>query len=107
MKHKESSQLFLNVLKEVASLAKKKGINLVENLAEQRHSYFEKQVLIEKNPMTSSTQRDFLEGRRNEFEDLTGYVVLESRKLGLNLPCFEFIYSALLPQMSIYNKQSK
>jgi ketopantoate reductase len=105
MKNEESSQLFLNTLKEVESLALKKGINLKENLAESRHQYFKKQVLIEKNPMTSSAQRDFLEGKRNEFDDLIEYVVLESRKIGLHLPCYEFIYAALKPLASIYNKK--
>ena len=44
---------------------------------------------------TSSMHVDFMHGRPTELENLTGYVVHTARALGLELPLYERMYSAL------------
>ena len=44
---------------------------------------------------TSSMHVDFMAGRPTELETLTGYVVREARRIGLTLPLYERMYTAL------------
>lgn len=46
---------------------------------------------------TSSTQRDILEGKPSELENLNGYIVKEGTRLGISTPVNLFIYECLLP----------
>ncbi len=47
---------------------------------------------------TSSMHVDFMAGRPTELETLTGYVVREARSIGLRLPLYERMYTALASQ---------
>lgn len=47
---------------------------------------------------TSSMHVDFMAGRPTELETLTGYVVREARRIGLILPLYERMYTALASQ---------
>ena len=47
---------------------------------------------------TSSMHVDFMAGRPTELETLTGYVVREARRIGLRLPLYERMYTALASQ---------
>ncbi len=47
---------------------------------------------------TSSMHVDFMAGRPTELETLTGYVVREARCIGLRLPLYERMYTALASQ---------
>ena len=47
---------------------------------------------------TSSMHVDFMAGRPTELETLTGYVVREARSIGLTLPLYERMYTALASQ---------
>lgn len=47
---------------------------------------------------TSSMHVDFMAGRPTELETLTGYVVREARRIGLKLPLYERMYTALASQ---------
>ena len=47
---------------------------------------------------TSSMHVDFMAGRPTELETLTGYVVREARHIGLTLPLYERMYTALASQ---------
>ena len=47
---------------------------------------------------TSSMHVDFMAGRPTELETLTGYVVREARRIGLTLPLYERMYTALASQ---------
>ena len=47
---------------------------------------------------TSSMHVDFMAGRPTELETLTGYVVREARRIGLKLPLYECMYTALASQ---------
>ena len=47
---------------------------------------------------TSSMHVDFMAGHPTELETLTGYVVREARRIGLTLPLYERMYTALASQ---------
>ena len=47
---------------------------------------------------TSSMHVDFMADRPTELETLTGYVVREARRIGLRLPLYECMYTALASQ---------
>ena len=47
---------------------------------------------------TSSMHVDFMAGRPTELETLTGYVVREAHRIGLTLPLYERMYTALASQ---------
>lgn len=47
---------------------------------------------------TSSMHVDFMAGHPTELETLTGYVVREARRIGLRLPLYERMYTALASQ---------
>eukprot|EP01091_Cochliopodium_minus_P012197 TRINITY_DN3643_c0_g1_i1.p1 TRINITY_DN3643_c0_g1~~TRINITY_DN3643_c0_g1_i1.p1 ORF type:complete len:334 (-),score=74.25 TRINITY_DN3643_c0_g1_i1:60-1040(-) len=105
MKIEECRNIFLKVLHEVSNLGFKKGINLKKDIAESVFSFFEKEVLVQTFPMSSSIQRDFLAGKKSELEDTTAYVVNEAKKVGLDVPCYNFIFSAILPLYTQYQNK--
>lgn len=87
----EHQQTLVDLIREVANLARAKKINVADNIEEIT---LEK---IKKAPSgaTSSMHADFVKKGRNELETLTGYVVRESEKLSLLNSTYEKLYREL------------
>ncbi len=81
------------LIEEVIQLAKAKGITVPENMAEITLNKW-KALPYE---TTSSMHSDFKNKKPNtELESLTGYVIREGEKCGLEMACFRSIYTELL-----------
>lgn len=80
-------------LEEMVAVALAKGISLPENMVQKTLNFIGSQAY----ESTASTQRDILEGRPSELENFNGYIVNEGKKLGIETPVNQFVYSSLLP----------
>ena len=84
------TQLF-GMMREVQGLARKKGVELPEDIAEQalgKAGAFPRDT-------KSSMQLDVESGRRTELETMLGYVVRQGRELGVPTPLHSDAYEAL------------
>ncbi len=82
------------LIDEVCSLLEAKGLGDIEELK----AFIRRRQLIMPQDSTSSMHADFLGGRPSEVENLTGYVVREAERLGLDLPYYRKMYLALKQQ---------
>ena len=80
------------LLREFCEFAAAKGADLPEGAY---GSTLEKYRTLVSADFTTSMQRDFAAGRKNELETLTGYVIRKAAELGLELPCYEKYYKLL------------
>ena len=87
----EHTKTLESLIDEGIALAKAKNIELPENLKEKTLSQMRKQLY----DTTTSMQRDFRAGGKTEVESLTGYIVKESEKHGLDSINFLMLYEAL------------
>jgi len=93
LKSKETSQLFLDAMREVELLARKQDINLASDVVDSMWTMannFEYTA-------TSSMQRDVAAGNVFELEAFNGRIVRLARELGVPTPIHRAIYSLLLP----------
>lgn len=88
----ESKVLYVELLQEIAAVAKAKGLQLPEDIIDQTL------LKLEKSPKeaTSSMHRDLLAGCKTEVTSLTEFVVKEGMKYGVNTPIYQKIATALL-----------
>jgi 2-dehydropantoate 2-reductase len=89
----ETRQLLCRAIQEIEALAKAKGVNMPPSALDDTL----KTVDAMPPGGTTSMQRDILEGRPSELEQLCGAVVRIGQELGLDLPVNTAIYAALLP----------
>ena len=78
-------------MREVQILARKKGVELPEDIAEQslgKAGAFPRDT-------KSSMQLDVESGRRTELETTLGYVVRQGRELGVPIPLHSGLYESL------------
>jgi len=88
----DSKAVYIELLNEIESVAKAKGLKLPEDIVNQTI------VKLEKSPKeaTSSMHRDYLAGNKIEASSLTKFVVEEGIKYGVKTPLYEKISSSLL-----------
>ena len=89
----ESRTVLELAVREVAAVARAKGIPLEEDASERALAFID--TLPEDG--TSSMHRDFEAGRPTELEALSGAVARLGRDLGVPTPTHDFIYSSLVP----------
>jgi 2-dehydropantoate 2-reductase len=89
----ETYGLLREAMLEVEALAFARGISLAEDAVEKTLKFVDGLP----GEMTSSMQRDIMEGRASELEALNGAVVRLGLEAGVATPINRFIYSALLP----------
>ena len=89
----ETYGLLRQAMHEVEALASARGISLADDAVEKTLKFVDGLA----GDMTSSMQRDIMEGRPSELEALIGAVVRLGREAGVPTPVNWFIYSALLP----------
>jgi 2-dehydropantoate 2-reductase len=78
-------ELLKDLMKEVLQLSKQLGILLPENIIDLHLEQFLKLP----DNSSSSMHRDFVFGKQTELESLSEYIVIESKKLGLDTPLYE------------------
>jgi 2-dehydropantoate 2-reductase len=86
--------LLQQVMKEVALVARQRGLRQAGDIVARTMSF------IESMPKegTASMQRDVADGRPSELEAIIGNVVRFGKQAGVPTPAAEFIYASLLPQ---------
>lgn len=94
LSNKSSKKLYVELLHEIAAVAKAKALKLPDDIVEQTI------VKLEKSPKeaTSSMHRDLLAGKNTEAISLTQFVVKEGIKYNVETPFYKKIASVLLPQ---------
>lgn len=90
----ELKEIMYQTSEEIVAIAKKKGINLPENIIEEQFQVIESQPYN----TTSSLQRDMMEDKPSELESQNGTIVKMGIELGIQTPVNSFIYYCLLPQ---------
>lgn len=88
---------YRRLLAEMASLARASGIELTENVVEERLAFSREKLHPE---MRSSLQGDFERGKPLELDALNGQAVRLGRRLGVATPANEMVYAALKPYRS-------
>ncbi len=83
--------LFIALGLELKSVAGAMGICLPEDIV---YSSIETQKMMPAGS-TTSMHSDFLAGKRTELETLTGYVIRQADKLGVDVPTYRFMYDGL------------
>jgi 2-dehydropantoate 2-reductase len=89
----ETYSMLRETMEEVEALAAARGVLLADDAIEKTLNF------VDGLPaeMTSSMQRDIMEGRPSELEALNGAVVRLGREAGVATPVHGFIYAALAP----------
>ncbi|MDR3614841.1 MAG: 2-dehydropantoate 2-reductase [Candidatus Obscuribacterales bacterium] len=82
---------------EVLMLAQKSGVNLSPTIVEKTMAWVAK-VPAEGTP---SMQRDVMDGKPSELENMSGSIVRRGEVLGVPTPVHLFLYSSLLPAETI------
>ncbi len=87
----QHSEAMTQLVDEVCTLLKAKGMQNIEEVK----AFVHKRQRIMPQHTTSSMHADFLAGHQTELENLTGYVVQEAERLGLELALYKEMYQAL------------
>jgi 2-dehydropantoate 2-reductase len=88
---------------EVLALALKSGVNLSPTIVEKTMGW------VDKVPAggTPSMQRDVMDGKPSELENMSGSIVRRAEELGVPTPVHLFLYSSLLPAETIARQATK
>lgn len=89
----ESREMLTNAMKELKSLAQARGVNLDDDIVEQKMQFVDN---LEPGAITSM-QRDVLSGRQSEMEELVGMVCEMAAESNVPAPTYNFLYAALKP----------
>jgi len=89
----ETYGLLREAMHEVEALAVARGVALADDAIDKTLKFVDS---LERD-MTSSMQRDIMDGRPSELEALNGAVVRLGREAGVPTPVHGFIYGALAP----------
>ena len=90
----ETRQMLQDAIAEVVAVARARGINLSQDVAERTLAIIDGMA----PGVIASMQRDILEGRPSELGAQTGAVVKMGLESGVPTPVHAFIYASLLPQ---------
>jgi 2-dehydropantoate 2-reductase len=88
----EKSELLADVIEEIKTVANKKGVEINdEDVAKTI-----KQASNVPYGSKTSMQLDFEKGKSTEVESLTGFIVIEAKTLGIEVPKMKTIYNSLI-----------
>src|SRR5580698_4903581 len=87
-------ELLRQLMEEVATIARSRGIHLSEDVAMRALAF------VDASPAdgTASMQRDIAAGRPSELEAIVGAVVRFGDQAGVPTPAMDYVYASLLPQ---------
>ncbi len=94
---RESRELLVSAMEEVASLARVRGVRLPADAVARALQALDRLPA----EATASMQRDIMAGRPSELGDQTGAVMRLSRDAALAVPVHAFLWAALLPQEDV------
>ena len=83
--------LFIALGTELKSVAEAMGVCLPDDIV---YTSIETQKMMPAGS-TTSMHSDFLAGKKTELETLTGYVIRQAEKLGVDVPTYRFMYNGL------------
>ena len=83
--------LFIALGTELKSVAEAMGVSLPDDIV---YTSIETQKMMPAGS-TTSMHSDFLAGKKTELETLTGYVIRQAEKLGVDVPTYRFMYNGL------------
>lgn len=83
--------LFIALGTELKSVAEAMGVRLPDDIV---YTSIEMQKMMPAGS-TTSMHSDFLAGKKTELETLTGYVIRQAEKLGVDVPTYRFMYNGL------------
>ncbi|MBD3852756.1 MAG: 2-dehydropantoate 2-reductase, partial [Acidobacteria bacterium] len=89
----ETYSMLHDAMEEIVALAAACGVSLADDAIDKTLRFVDGLPV----DMTSSMQRDIMEGRPSELEALNGAVVRLGRQTGVPTPVNGFIYAALTP----------
>jgi 2-dehydropantoate 2-reductase len=89
----ETRQMAEHAVQEIVHVARARGIALPEDATHKTMAMFDKL----RPDVTSSMQRDVMEGRRSELDAQIGVVVRFGREIDVATPLHGFVYNSLLP----------
>lgn len=84
------------MIAEVVAVGRAKGVSLGDDIIDTTLAKLEKAP----PESTSSMHSDFMKGGPNELETLTGYVVREAAKSGIEVPTYARVYDGLITRNS-------
>ncbi|MDP3063040.1 MAG: 2-dehydropantoate 2-reductase [Chloroflexota bacterium] len=93
IQHPEMRQLLADVLREIETVARARGVALDADVVPQTIAYFESSAA----DLLASLHMDLEAGRPLELETLTGVVVRLGREAGVPTPVNQTIYALLVP----------
>ena len=82
---------FIALGTELKSVAEAMGVRLPDDIV---YTSIEMQKMMPAGS-TTSMHSDFLAGKKTELETLTGYVIRQAEKLGVDVPTYRFMYNGL------------
>jgi 2-dehydropantoate 2-reductase len=85
--------MLINAMKETFSIAKARGVNLLENFVDETMKRIDNLPM----GMLASMQKDIMEGSPSELDDQIGGVIRMGKALNIPTPTHEKIYAELLP----------
>ena len=94
---KETKEMFRQVMEEVASVARAKGVEVGQDFVKGRVEFAERE--LEKDS-TASMMRDLLYGKRLELDALNGAIVRMGKELNVPTPMNQAIDAALRPHLN-------
>ena len=83
--------LFIALGTDLKSVAEAMGVCLPDDIV---YTSIETQKMMPAGS-TTSMHSDFLAGKKTELETLTGYVIRQAEKLGVDVPTYRFMYNGL------------
>jgi len=100
LKDKNIEKIILDTANEIKEIAIAKGVNISDDDVEFAMNMYKNSEY----DTTASMQRDIMEGKPSELENLNGYIVKQGKLLGIPTPTNSFIYKGLLPQERLVRK---
>jgi len=100
LKDKNIEKIILDTAHEIKEIAIAKGVNISDDDVEFAMNMYKNSEY----DTTASMQRDIMEGKPSELENLNGYIVKQGKLLGIPTPTNSFIYKGLLPQERLVRK---
>jgi 2-dehydropantoate 2-reductase len=90
----QARQLLQQLIEEVVAVARARGVRLSDDVVARTVA------LVESMPAsgTTSMQRDIVDGRPSELEQIIGAVIRLGEERKVRTPAMEYIYAALMPQ---------
>jgi 2-dehydropantoate 2-reductase len=86
--------LLRQLMEEVATVARARGVYLTEDVINRTQSF----VAGMPHDATTSMQRDIIEGRPSELEAIVGAITRLGREKKVPTPGMDYVYASLLPQ---------